>query len=280
MQYRQHGEEARQGNVVIITGASSGIGEATARLLAQEGFRVFGTSRRKCESQDGVEMLQLDVRSDASVAELVGQILERAGRVDLLVNNAGTWRLGFVEETTMDDARAVFETNFYGAVRMINAVLPTMRSRRQGRIINVGSLAAWVGEPGEGFYSASKRALAGFTESLRHEVWPFGIHVCLVEPDVFKTGIFDTTAATQSTIADYSRSRQAVRRTFQKALEKGGDPREVARTILKVAQARSPRLRYGVGGAAHWLPYFKTLMPQSLFDYVLHRAFGLLRNAD
>lgn len=164
--------------VALITGASSGIGEATARIFVEAGFRVFGTSRHKHPNKGGVEMLQLDVRSDDSIEYCVAEALRRAGRIDVLVNNAGILLEGFfAEETAMEDARTVFETNFFGVARMTHAVLPGMRSRRQGRIINVGSLAAWVGEPGEAFYSASKHALAGYTESLRHEVWPLGIHV-------------------------------------------------------------------------------------------------------
>jgi NAD(P)-dependent dehydrogenase (short-subunit alcohol dehydrogenase family) len=155
---------------VLITGASSGIGQATARLFAEEGFRVFGTSRRKRPDENGVEMVELDVRSDDSVEHCVAEVLARAGRIDVLVNNAGVAPVSIAEETTMEDARAVFETNFFGAVRMTNAVLPDMRDRRQGRIINVGSLAAWVGEPGEAFYAASKAALARYSEALRYEV--------------------------------------------------------------------------------------------------------------
>src|SRR5262249_7702769 len=121
------------------------------------------------------------------------------GRIDVLINNAGVEHVGVAEETTLEDARAVFETNFFGVVRMTNAVLPDMRDRRQGRIINVGSLAAWVGEPGGAFYSASKHALAGYTEALRHEVWRFGIHVSLAEPGVFKTNIIQAASMTEGT---------------------------------------------------------------------------------
>lgn len=127
---------------VLITGTSSGIGKATARRFAEEGFRVFGTSRRKHPDEDGVEMLELDVRSDDSVKHCVAEVLARAGQIDVLINNAGVEHVSIAEETTLEDARAIFETNFFGVVRMTNAVLLGMRARRQGRIINVGSLAA------------------------------------------------------------------------------------------------------------------------------------------
>lgn len=262
---------------VLITGASSGIGQATARLLAGAGFRVFGTSRRRHPDEAGVEMLELDVRSDESVARCVAEVLARAGRIDVLINNAGVEHVSVAEETTMEEAHVVFETNFFGVVRMTNAVLPGMRARRQGRIINVGSLAAWVGEPGEAFYSASKHALAGYTEALRHEVWPLGIHVSLVEPGAFKTNLIRAESMPEGTITDYDAVRRAVRHTLQEALRQGDDPRQVAQLILKVARARSPHLRYGVGREAHWLPYLRVLLPQWLFDYLLRRGFGLVK---
>jgi NAD(P)-dependent dehydrogenase (short-subunit alcohol dehydrogenase family) len=261
--------------VALVTGASSGIGGATARLLAEGGFRVFGTSRRERRDEDGVEMLVLDVQSDASVDRCVAEVLARAGRIDVLVNNAGIEHVGVAEETTMEEARAVFETNFFGVVRMTNAVLPGMRARRQGRIVNVGSLAAWVGEPGEAFYSASKHALAGYTEALRHETWPLGIHVSLVEPGAFATNVIHAASVTPGTITDYDAVREAARRTLHESIHRGGDPRVVARLILEITRVRSPRRRYGAGREATWLPYLKVLLPQSLFDRLLRRGFGL-----
>jgi NAD(P)-dependent dehydrogenase (short-subunit alcohol dehydrogenase family) len=262
---------------VLITGASSGIGRATARMFAKQGFRVFGTSRRKRPDEEGIEMLELDVRSDDSVARCVADVLGRAGRIDVLLNNAGVEYVGVAEETTMQDAQALFETNFFGVVRMTNAVLPGMREHRQGRIINVGSLAAWVGEPGEAFYSASKRALAGYTEALRHEVWPLGIHVSLVEPGAVKTNLIQAASIPDGTITDYDAVRRAARHTLRDAVRGGDDPRNVARLALKVARARSPRLRYGSGREALWVPYAKVLLPQRLFDYLLRRGFGLMK---
>lgn len=263
-------------DTVLITGASSGIGETAARLFAKEGFRVFGASRRKRWDQDGIEMLELDVRSDESVRSCVDEVLARAGQIDVLVNNAGVLFQGvFAEETALEDARMVFETNFFGVVRMTNAVLPRMRSRRRGRIINIGSMAAWVGEPGEAFYSASKHALAGYTEALRHEVWPLGLHVSLVEPGAFKTGIYQASVKTHAAIADYDGPREAVRHTMCQSAMHGDDPRKVARLLLKIAGARSPRLRYIIGRNERWIPYLKVFLPQRLFDYLLRRGFGL-----
>jgi NAD(P)-dependent dehydrogenase (short-subunit alcohol dehydrogenase family) len=260
---------------VLITGASSGIGRATARLFAEQGYRVFGTSRQDRPDEAGIEMLALDVRSDDSVERCVSEALARAGRIDILINNAGVEHVGVAEETSMRDVQAIFETNFFGVVRMTNAVLPGMRKGRQGRIINVGSLAAWVGEPGEAFYAASKRALAGYTEALRHEVWPLGIHVSLVEPAAFKTNVIQAASINESAIRDYDAVRSAARRTLQASLGQGGDPQEAAEVILRIARSRSPRLRYGAGSEALWMPYLKVLLPQRLFDTLVRRGFGL-----
>jgi NAD(P)-dependent dehydrogenase (short-subunit alcohol dehydrogenase family) len=263
--------------VALVTGASSGVGRATAHLFAASGFRTFGTSRRSHSDEDGVEMLMLDVASGASVAQCVEQVLTRAGRIDVLVNNAGMWQASIAEETPLSTARAIFETNFFGVVRVTDAVLPGMRKRRKGRIINVGSLAAWVGEPGESFYAASKKALSGYTEALRHEVWPLGIHVSLVEPGALRTHLAQTLHPTENTIDDYGRARESIRKTLERALSKGGDPEKAARVIVKVALSRVPRFRYGVGSVSAGLPFLKTLLPQRAFDRLVRRGFGLTK---
>lgn len=263
--------------VVLVTGASSGIGEVVAERFARAGWRVFGTSRRSRPDRPGIGMLELDVRSAESVAACVTRVLDRAGRIDVLVNNAGAVHTGMAEETSLEEARAVFETNLFGVARMTNAVLPHLRARRHGRIINVGSAAAWVGEPGEGFYAASKSALAGYTEALRHEVWPLGIQVSLVEPGAFTTGVLETASESPSRSADYDGVRSAAAHTLRDNMRRGGDPRRVGRLVWKVARARSPRLRYPVGWEARWLPYLRVLLPQRLFDHLVRRGYGLPR---
>src|SRR4030095_5092951 len=175
--------------VVLITGASSGVGQSTARLLVQRNYKVFGTSRNPghAESIPAVEMLALDIRRDDSIAECVKTVFSRAGRLDVLVNNAGYELAGALEELSLNEAQSQFETNFFGVVRMIKAVLPLMRQQRHGQIINVGSLSGLTSIPFLGIYSASKFAVEGFTEALRHEVKPFNIHVSLIEPTFLKT---------------------------------------------------------------------------------------------
>src|SRR5262245_47487212 len=163
--------------VVLITGASSGVGQSTARLLSRQGYKVFGTSRNPASAEviPTVEVLALDVRSDDSVAACVKAVVNEVGRVDILVNNAGYELAGALEETSIDETKAQFETNFFGVVRMVKAVLPSMRQQKQGKIINVSSLAGVSSIPFMGFYSATKFALEGYTKALRMEVSPFNI---------------------------------------------------------------------------------------------------------
>ncbi|MGH3761429.1 SDR family oxidoreductase [Actinophytocola sp.] len=260
---------------VLVTGGSSGIGQATARLFAERGARVFATSRGQHPDEGGVEMLRLDVRSAESVRRCVDEVLARAGQLDVLVNNAGVMQEGFVEETSDADAAAVMDANFFGTVRVTHAVLPGMRERRRGRIINVGSLAAWVGEPGEGFYAASKAALARYTEALRHEVWHLGIAVSLVEPGAFATGVLRAGSVTEATISDYDGPRESAHRTLRDALRRGADPRKAAAVIGKVASVSAPRARYGAGWDGVWVPYLKAVLPQRVVDLALRRGYHL-----
>ncbi len=260
---------------VLVTGASSGIGQATARRFTEEGFRVFGTSRHRRPDERGVEMLELDVRSDASVERCIRQVLERTEHIDVLVNNAGVMHEGFAEETPLADAEAIFAVNIFGTARVTNAVLPGMRGRHDGRIINIGSLAAWVGEPGQGYYAASKAAVARYTEALRHEVWHCGIRVTLVEPTVFATNVLAASSTAEATIGDYDGPREKARRTLHESLAEGGDPGEAADLIVEIARAHAPHPRYGVGPEAFWLPHVKSLLPGRVFDQLLRHGFDL-----
>lgn len=220
-------------------------------------------------------MVRLDVRSQDSVRQCVDRIIARAGHLDVLVNNAGVMHEGFADETNPPDVAAVFDVNFFGVDRVIRAVLPGMRERRCGRIINVGSAAAWVGEPGEAFYAATKAALARYTEALRHEVRHLGIHVCLAKPGVVTTGVLDAGSESQPICAEYDGPREAARRTLHRALDRGADPGKVAEVIVKTADADAPRFRYGVGVDAIAVRLLKTLLPQRLFDFVLRRSYHL-----
>lgn len=261
----------------LVTGASSGIGEATVRRFVAAGFRVFGTSRQERPDTHGVRMVRLDLRSPESIRGCVREVLAAAGGIDVLVNNAGVLHQGFAEETTPEQAGESFDANFFGTTRLIRAVLPGMRERRCGRIVNVGSLAAWVGEPGEAFYAASKAALARYTEALRQEVRHCGVAVTLIEPAAFTTGAVEAAATAAPVIEDYNGPRERARSVLAASLARGGDPERVAALILRVALARAPRLRYGAGPEARWLPVVKALLPQAVFEHLLRRAFGLPR---
>ena len=173
--------------VILITGASSGIGKATANLLVQQGYTVYGTSRKASESTNGVRMLTMDVTQPASIQQAVEQILSEQGRIDILINNAGLGISGALELETDEEIGKQMDTNFMGVVRMCKAVIPIMRKERKGFIINISSIGGLIAVPFQGFYSASKFAVEGYSEALQHEVRPFGIRVCLVEPGDFYT---------------------------------------------------------------------------------------------
>lgn len=265
-----------QQKVVLITGASSGFGQLTAQLLAQDDYRVFGTSRQpKADPARPYTMLPLDVRSDDSVAACVQQVLAQAGRIDVLVNNAGYALSSLTEEATIDQARQQFETNFWGTVRMTKAVLPTMRRQRDGRIINVSSLAGLISVPGEGFYSATKFAIEGYSEALAQEVYPFNIRVSLIEPSYFRTGIDSARAEASDLIPDYNPIRDRIMAVFAEGVRTGGNPVQVARLIRKVIASPSPAPRCRVGKDAAWLPVLRAILPARAFAWGSRKWFHI-----
>lgn len=264
-----------RGKVALVTGASSGFGQLTVRALAKSGFRVFGTSRKSMAGEEGVEMLELDVTRQDSIDACFAGVLSRAGRLDVLVNNAGMAHASLIEETPWDVARSVFETTFWGAVRVTAAVLPRMREQRSGRIINVSSLGGLVGAPGMGFYSASKHALEGYTETLHAELHQFNIRVSLIEPGFYKTRLYESRPRAANRLADYDAARAAVASGLIAAVERGGDPLEVANTIVSVALSEAPALRYRVGKDAKWNPRLKAWLPERWFMQGVRRYFRL-----
>jgi NAD(P)-dependent dehydrogenase (short-subunit alcohol dehydrogenase family) len=259
-----------------VTGVSSGIGRATAAELAQRGFRVFGTVRAASgAAPEGVELVTLDVRDDSSIARGVAEVLSRAGRIDALVNNAGISIVGAVEETETGQAQALFDVNFFGAVRVTRAVLPTMRAQRRGRVVFVGSVAGFLPAPFMGFYAASKHALEGYSETLDHEVRTLGIRSLLVEPGFMKTRIGDNSTRAASQIADYAKARARAEANLATAVEVGGDPALVAKVIHEAITSARPRLRYPVGKGSRTLARLRSLMPATLFDRGLRRELHL-----
>jgi short-subunit dehydrogenase len=261
---------------VLVTGASSGIGQATAQLLAGHGFNVFGTARKPQAARSGnVTMVPLDVRSDDSVKSCVQLVLSQAGRIDVLVNNAGYSLTGAAEETSVSEAKAQLETNFWGAVRMVNAVLPAMRKAGAGKIVTIGSLAGITAIPFGAFYTASKFALEGYVEALWHELRPFGIRVTLIEPGFIRTPIGESTQVAAAPLASYDGVRQRATAALGKHVKNGIAPDRVAKTVLRVINSRSPALRYRVGTDAAWFPRLKSVLPWPLFAIGVRRTFAV-----
>jgi NAD(P)-dependent dehydrogenase (short-subunit alcohol dehydrogenase family) len=262
--------------VALVTGISSGIGRATAAELVARGFRVFGTVRKADASPlHGVTPVVLDVRDDASVERGVGEVLAQAGRIDVLINNAGTSIVGAIEETDTAQARDLFDVNFFGAVRVTRAVLPAMRAQRGGRLIFVSSVVGFLPSPFMGFYSASKHALEGYAESLDHEVRSLGIRAVLVEPGFMKTRLDKNSTAATRHIDDYGAARARVGASINASVAAGDDPSLVAQAVAGAIQAPRPRLRYQVGKGASALARLRTFLPERVFDRGFRRRFHL-----
>jgi NAD(P)-dependent dehydrogenase (short-subunit alcohol dehydrogenase family) len=277
---------------VLITGATDGLGRAAALLLAERGYRVFaaGRSAEKRAQLDAqareknlpLETIALDVCDDSSVETSVRAVLGKAAAIDVLINNAGVNYSASVEDLTMADWRAQFETNFFGVLRVTRAVLPHMRERRGGRILMMSSLSGLVTPPTQGAYSSSKHALEGLSNALRLELFPFGIEVVLIEPGYIITGI-------QRAAADFSRPY----------VQKGGPyaplyarfftsvndtrtkskttPEDCARVMLEAIESPKPKPRYGVTSLAPFVKWSKRLLTDSAMDAMLRRRYGIVR---
>jgi len=263
--------------VILITGASSGVGQATASLLSEKGHQVFGTSRNPDQPQaiPGVEMLPLDVRSDDSVVACVKAVVDAAGRVDALVNNAGYELSGALEEISLDEARSQFETNFFGVVRTVKAVLPLMRQQQTGRIINVASFAGISAIPFMGIYSASKFALIGYTDALRLEVSPFNIHVSLAEPAFLKTPMTQHRQAATAQLKEYDSWRQRAFNAFRELEQKAPGPESVANGILEIINKKKPRLHYLIGSQSKILSRMQRYLPEGGYEWGRRSKFKL-----
>jgi NAD(P)-dependent dehydrogenase (short-subunit alcohol dehydrogenase family) len=262
--------------VALVTGVSSGIGNATARELVERGYRVFGTARSELSAMPAeVERVLLDVRDAASIEAGVRQVLDKAGRIDLLVNNAGGSMLGAIEETSLEQARELFDLNFFGAVRMTQAVLPAMRAQKSGRIVFISSVVGFLPAPFMGFYAASKHAMEGLAESLDHETRTLGIRIALVEPGFTRTNIGSNRMLAASQVDDYAATRDRAFDNLRALISGGDDPSVVAKAVLEAATAKKPRLRYPAGKRALLLARLRRYMPAKLFDGALRKQFRL-----
>jgi len=254
--------------IALVTGASSGIGAATAERLARAGFKVYGTSRRAAqEGQRSFAMLPLDVTSDESVETTVTEVLRLEGRIDLLLNNAGFGVApAGAEESSLEQARAIFDTNFFGIVRMTRAVVPHMRHQGDGRIINVGSVLGFLPAPYMALYAATKHAIEGYSESLDHELRTRGIRVSVIEPAYTRTQFDANFVQPDSKLDEYREVRAALSKRLKEVIEGADEPGVVADVVLKAALAARPKLRYAAGGLANRLRMLRRFAPASLVD--------------
>ena len=259
--------------VALVTGASTGIGEATAERLAKAGYMVFGTSRRVAPAgQRPFEMLTLDVTSDASVDALVKELIRRVGRIDLLVNNAGFGVApAGAEESSIEQARAIFDTNFFGVVRMTRAVVPHMRRQGKGRIINMGSVLGFLPMPYGALYSATKHAIEGYSESLDHELRTRGIRVSVIEPAYTNTPFDVNLLEADAKLDEYREVRGVVHQRGKDLMANAQGPSVVADTVLKAAVAAHPKLRYTPPGLASRLRLLRRFAPSGLVDAALRK---------
>src|SRR5229473_1110137 len=279
---------------VLITGATDGLGKAAALLLAENGFRVFaaGRSAEKRAQLDTLanekklplETLGMDVCDDGSVQRAVAAVYQKAGAIDVLINNAGLVYVGAVEDLSMEDWRRQFETNFFGAIRVTQAVLPRMRERRKGRILMMSSISGFVTPPTQAAYSASKHAIEGLSNALRHELYPFGVLTVLIEPGYIVTNIQQTAVEVAQPYMDkikagpyakvYASAWAGAKNSRAKSKT---TPEDCARIILGAIEAPKPRARYPVTSLASLLKWAKRLLPDSAIDALIRRTYGITR---
>jgi NAD(P)-dependent dehydrogenase (short-subunit alcohol dehydrogenase family) len=281
--------------VVLITGATDGLGKAAAILFAERGYRVYaaGRSKEKRAQLDQLaqtknlpmKSLELDVTSDDSVRAAVEKILAEAGQIDVLVNNAGLGFMAVVEELKMEDMRQQFETNLFGVLRVTQAVLPSMRARRSGRILMISSVAGLVSPPTYGAYSSSKHALEGLSNSLRLELYPFNIAVVLVEPGYIVTNFQQTAAELAKPYVEASKASPYAKiysGAWTGANKGRGDsrttPEDCARVMLRAIESSSPNPRYGVTPLAKLVKFGKRFLPDKMLDSILRKKYGVTRD--
>lgn len=263
--------------VILITGGTRGIGAVIAGQLSDRGHRVYVTQRAPLGKgqQQGQHVLKLDITNGSSVLDCVAELQRREGRIDVLINNAGYDLYGAVHETEWQEFMDQMDTNFLGAARMVKAVLPGMLAHSSGRIINISSIGGELGLPMNAAYSASKFAIEGYTESLRHELYPLGLYACTVSPSPVATdGLDQSIREVDASDNPFSARRAAlVRRMRRDGLASGTRPEHVAAAVVQAVHARIPAPRYRVGALSRWMPRLKGWLPDSLFERFMQRTF-------
>jgi NAD(P)-dependent dehydrogenase (short-subunit alcohol dehydrogenase family) len=269
--------------VALVTGASSGIGEATARKLQSLGFTVYGAARRVDRMQnltaDGIRVLALDVTDEESTQAAIDHIIDETGRIDVLVNNAGYGSFGAVEDVPLSEARAQFEVNVFGAARLAQLVLPHMRKQGSGTIVNVSSMGGKIHTPLGGWYHATKFALEGLSDCLRYETAPFGIHVVVIEPGSIRSewgAIAAGTLRKTSSDGPYATQAESVAERIEQSSQPNArmtsPPTVIADAIGKAATARRPKTRYVVGAMARPAIMMRRMLSDRGFDRFIRRA--------
>lgn len=259
---------------VLVTGASSGIGRATADYLAAKGMQVAGTSRNISNAPEGaVRLVEMDVTDQSSVAAGVKRTVELLGGIDVLVNNAGISHVGPFEETPEELGRGIMETNFFGVLRVTKEVLPIMREHGSGSIINVGSLGGIMGIPFQSYYVASKFALEGFCESIRMELRNQGIRVVVIEPGNIKTEINRNRKVVEKVAPHYQKEYAAARGVIEKTVEDAEPPENIARLIYDLIRKKKPKLRYPAGKGAGAISFAVRHFPQRTFEKILLKYY-------
>ena len=263
--------------VILITGASSGIGKASAEYLAQQGHTVFGTSRYpgSYPKPNNYTILQMDVTEIESIETAVNRIIQDKGKIDVLINNAGFGIAGAMEDISISKAKEQFETNFFGAVRLIKSVLPIMRKQDSGLIINISSIGGLIGLPYQGIYSASKFAIEGLTESLHKELHSSKIKITLVEPGDFKTSFTEKREIPKN--AKLSTAFRNTLKIIENDENNGQDPILIGKLLNKIINQSNPRLRYTVGAFDQKLAAFlKRILPNRLFDWIIMKHYKVV----
>src|SRR3954464_2177418 len=262
------------GRVALVTGASAGIGEAAASALVGAGFTVYGTSRKVAagEKRGEVVFLPLDVTDEDSVAAAVREVLDRSGRIDVLVNNAGLGIAGAAEESSIEQARKLFDTNLFGSIRMTRAVLPHMREQGSGRVINISSVLGLIPAPFGALYAATKHAVEGYSESLDHEVREHGVRVLLVEPAYTRTSFDANAMPVDEPLPVYARRREVLEGLLAEAIRDGDEPSVVADAIVAAATGSRPKLRYQAGPLARRVAKLRRYAPSIVFDKQIRKV--------
>lgn len=262
--------------VVLVTGVSSGIGRATAQKFAEKGCRVFGTVRNLSKAQPlaNVVLVEMDVSDAGSVQRGIQRVISEAGRIDVLVNNAGVAMVGAAEEVSIAEAQWMFDTNVFGILRTSQAVLPHMRAQGSGRIVNVSSVLGFLPAPYMGLYSATKHAVEGMSETLDQEVRQFGVRVSLVEPGFTKSSLDTNAPEANKAITAYASDRKAVAGAVAKNVSTAPGPESVATTIVDAALG-AWRMRHTPKGQASLLAKLRRFMPAGPVDQSLRKSFGL-----